>query len=124
MISLHYSHIAARKGAYFFFLKNSFSFVNFKFSWIFACEPIPAMGAPAASIDLLPLLPNCFDELFGQKFGHLAKVLLHESCEKAADAYTMASSIWDILNYFASSPWQIPLRSAIPVEDSAVELQK
>jgi hypothetical protein len=48
---------------------------------------IPAMGAPAASVDLL-----------------------HETREKAADAHTTASSIWDILNYFALSPWLISLR--------------
>jgi hypothetical protein len=51
---------------------------------IFACELIPAMGAPAASVDLL-----------------------HETCEKAADAHKTASSIWDILNYFALSLWWI-----------------
>jgi hypothetical protein len=60
----HYSHIATRHGAYSFFKQNSFSFVNFKFSsfavGIFACELIPAMGAPAASVDFLSLLPDCF----------------------------------------------------------------
>jgi hypothetical protein len=74
MISLHWSHIASRHGAYLFFLKNLISFENFKFSSfamvLFACELIPAMGAPTASEDLL-----------------------HKTGEKAADAHTTASSI-------------------------------
>jgi hypothetical protein len=30
---------------------------------IFACELIPAMGAPAAPVDLLSLLPDYFEEI-------------------------------------------------------------
>jgi hypothetical protein len=105
MISLHLSHISTRPRAYLFFFKNSFSFINFKFLSFavvkFSCELIPAMGAPLASVDLL-----------------------HGTHEKAADAHTMASSIWDILNYFASSPWQILTCRAILVADSAKELRK
>jgi hypothetical protein len=67
MISSHYAHIATRHGAYLFLLKKLFSFVNFKFSSfamvIFAYELIPAMGAPAASVDLPSLLPDCFEEI-------------------------------------------------------------
>jgi hypothetical protein len=68
---------------------------------LFACELIPAMGAPAASEDLL-----------------------HKTCEKAADAHTTASSIWEIFYYFALSPSQIPLHSVVPLVDSATQLQK
>jgi hypothetical protein len=52
MILLHCSHISARHGACLFLFKNWFLFVNFKFLSfdvvLFACERIPAMGAPAA----------------------------------------------------------------------------
>jgi hypothetical protein len=51
MISLHWSHIATRQGAC-LILKNLFSFINFKYLSfsivLFACERIPAMGAPSA----------------------------------------------------------------------------
>jgi hypothetical protein len=74
MISSHYSHISTRHGAYLFFFKNLFSFGNCKFLSfavvLYACELIPAMGAPAASKDLL-----------------------HKIGEKVADAHTTASSI-------------------------------
>jgi hypothetical protein len=75
MISSHYSHISTQHRAYLFFLINSFSFGNFKFSSfavvLFACELIPAMGAPALSEDLL-----------------------HKTSEKAAAGHTIACSIW------------------------------
>jgi hypothetical protein len=95
-----HTHIATRHGAYLFFFQNLFLFVNFKF-WsfamvIFASELIPAMEAPAVSVDLLD-----------------------ETCEKAADAHTTASSIWDILNYFASPPWRILSRRVVPLANSA-----
>jgi hypothetical protein len=48
MISLHWSHIATQHGACLFFVKISFSFVNFKYLSFFDCELIPAMGAPVA----------------------------------------------------------------------------
>jgi hypothetical protein len=58
---------------------------------LFACEQIPAMGAPSASVDLL-----------------------YETHEIAAVAQTIASSIWSI---FAWSPWRIPPCSAVPMAD-------
>jgi hypothetical protein len=37
--------------------------------------------------------------------------LIYETREKAADAHTTASSIWNILNYFSSSLWRIRHRA-------------
>jgi hypothetical protein len=59
---------------------------------LFTCAQIPAMGAPAASLDLQ-----------------------HKTHEKAADTHTTASSIWYIFNYFALSPRQILPRSVVRV---------
>jgi hypothetical protein len=65
---------------------------------LFACERIPAMAAPAASVDLL-----------------------NKTREKAADAHTTVSSIWYIFNYIVLLPGQIPLRRIEPMTDFATQ---
>jgi hypothetical protein len=58
---------------------------------IFACELIPATGAPTASVDLI------------HETREKSVDLIHKTHEKAADAHNTTSSVCDILNYFASS---------------------
>jgi hypothetical protein len=52
MISLHFSHISSRHGAYFFYFFKFVFVCKFKYSSfalvLFASELIPAVGAPAA----------------------------------------------------------------------------
>jgi hypothetical protein len=78
---------------------------------LFACERILAMGASTASVDLL-----------------------HGDRKKAADAHTMASSIWYIFGPpLAKIPGHAPYRAtnviwlqlfcAVPVADSATQQQ-
>jgi hypothetical protein len=138
MISSHYSHIATLYGAYLFSLKNWFLFINVKFSSfavvIFACELIPAVGAPAA-------LPDCFEPLpfkclqfiptiFRGFLGYLAEnsaiwqeCLLYQTREKAADAHTTGEQHLGHFKLFRIVPVADSATQSHPRGGSATELR-